>query len=44
MISDLLFILATLMWCQKLDLRTLWLYAFAVALTAVLMTAYRRFM
>lgn len=36
MLSDISFILATLMWCQKLELRTLWMYAAAVTTTAIL--------
>lgn len=35
MISDILFVLATLMWCQKLEQRTLWLYAGGVLATAI---------
>lgn len=35
MISDVLFVVATLMWCQKLEQRTLWMYAASVTATAV---------
>lgn len=35
MISDILFIASTLMWCQALPQRTLWFYAASVTATAV---------
>jgi hypothetical protein len=35
MVSDLLFIASTIFWCQKLETRTLLIYAAGVTVTAI---------